>query len=72
MKHCKVNHFTDDTILLNFKSSIKKIKKVVGYDYISHIGSILTKFALISVKVKYFFKINKKADRNHFKAKIKW
>ena len=45
MKHCKVNHFTDDTILLNFKSSIKKIKKVVGYDYISHMGSILTKFA---------------------------
>ena len=38
MKHCKINHFSDDTTLLNFKSSIKKINKVVGYDlkYLSY------------------------------------
>ena len=32
IKYCKVHHFADDTNLLNFNSSIKKINKQVGRD----------------------------------------
>ena len=32
IKYCKVHHFADDTNLLNFNNSIKKIKKQVGHD----------------------------------------
>ena len=32
IKHYKVHHFVDDTNLLNFSCSIKKIKKQVNYD----------------------------------------
>ena len=31
-KHCKVYHFADDTKLLNFSHSIKKMNKRVNYD----------------------------------------
>ena len=30
-KHCKIHHFPDDTNLLNFSHSIKKMKKQVYY-----------------------------------------
>ena len=74
MKYCKVHHFADDTNLLNFNNSIKKIKKnrlATTYN-ISHIGSMLTKFALMSIKlVSSPIQINMKADRNYFEAKIK-
>ena len=38
MKYCKVHHFADDTNLLNFNNSIKKINKQVGHDlkYLSY------------------------------------
>ena len=38
MKYCKVHHFTDDKSFVNFKNSIKKIKKEVGHDlkYLSY------------------------------------
>ena len=38
MKYCKVYHFADDTNLLNFNNSIKKINKQVGHDlkYLSY------------------------------------
>ena len=38
MKYCKVHHFTDDTNLLNFNNSFKKINKQVGHDlqYLSY------------------------------------
>ena len=32
MKFFKVHHFADDTYLLNFNNSIKKINKQVGHD----------------------------------------
>ena len=32
IKYCKVHHFADDTNLLNFSNSIKKINKQVGHD----------------------------------------
>ena len=32
IKYCKVHHFADDTNLLNFNNSIKKINKQVGHD----------------------------------------
>ena len=32
MKYCKVHHFPDDTNLLNFNNSIKKMNKQVGHD----------------------------------------
>ena len=32
IKHCKIHHFPDDTNLLNFSHSIKKMKKQVYYD----------------------------------------
>ena len=38
IKYCKVHHFADDTNLLNFNNSIKKINKQVGHDlkYLSY------------------------------------
>ena len=38
MKNCNVHHFADDTNLLNFKNSIKKINKQVGHElkYLSY------------------------------------
>ena len=38
MKYCKVHHFADDTDLLNFNNSIKKINNHVGHDlkYLSY------------------------------------
>ena len=41
----KVHHFEDDTNLLNFNSSIKKINKQVGRD-LKYLSKWLTKFAL--------------------------
>ena len=37
-KYCKVHHFADDTNLLNFNNSVKKIIKQVGHDlkYLSY------------------------------------
>ena len=38
IKYCKVHHFADDTNLLSFNNSIKKINKQVGHDlkYLSY------------------------------------
>ena len=33
IKHCKFHHFADDTNLLNFSHSIKKMNKQVNYDF---------------------------------------
>ena len=38
MKHCKIHHFADDTNLLNFSHSIKKMNKQVNYDLKNLIG----------------------------------
>ena len=32
IKYCKIHHFADDTNLLSFNNSIKKINKQVGHD----------------------------------------
>ena len=41
MKYCKVHHFADNTNLLNFTNSVKKINKQLMTYNISHIGSVL-------------------------------
>ena len=33
IKYCKVHHFADDTNLLNFRYSVKKINKQCNYDF---------------------------------------
>ena len=39
IKYCKVHHFVDDTNLLNFNNSIKKISKQVGHDLIKYLSN---------------------------------
>ena len=76
IKHCKFHHFADDTNLLNFSLSIKKMNKQVNYDF-KNLNNLLNanKICLNADKteVVLFKALTKQTDSElHLKLIPKW
>lgn len=64
VKHLKIHHFADDTNLLNFNHSIKKMNKQVNYDLKNLNNDLVkTKFLLILGKLTLFFLNDRKSKQ---------
>ena len=72
MKYCNVHHFADDTNLLNFNNSIKKINKEVEHD-LKHLSYWLNThkiFLSVSKTEEVLFKSLRKQTETTLKLKL--